>query len=98
MTDGLTTTGRERVAYVFEEERRERHARELAGLADALTRGGYDPADAARLQAEGMGPEELRERLKVLPGAIGSLQHSHGLLQRKAPTSTRPSPSGSGTP
>jgi SNF2-related domain/N-6 DNA Methylase/Helicase conserved C-terminal domain len=68
---------------------RERHARELAELADVLTGNGYDPADAARLQAEGMGPEELRECIKMTPGTVGSLEHTYGLLQRMVPAAQR---------
>jgi predicted RNA methylase len=78
-------THRKHVAHVVNDER---HVTELAGLADVLTQGGYDPADAARLQAEGMGPDELRERIKGLPGSLGSLQHTHGLRQRNAPAAT----------
>lgn len=56
--------------------------RELAAILRAR---GYAPEDARRLAAEGMGPEELRERLRSRPGAVGSLEHTHGLSRRSNP-------------
>jgi hypothetical protein len=41
---------------------------------------GYNPADADKLHAEGMGPFELIERLK----GEGSLEYTHNLV--KLPT------------
>lgn len=53
---------------------------ELVHMQDILRNAGYDPADANQLQAEGMGPEELRHRITTTkPGEIGSLEFTHGL-------------------
>ncbi len=48
-------------------------------MARILVRGGYGAAETECLQAEGMGPEELRYRLAVPPPAVGSLLYTHGL-------------------
>lgn len=40
---------------------------------------GYDAEHADRLVAEGMGPEELRERLSCGAEGVGSLAHTHGI-------------------
>jgi len=60
---------------------------ELHEMRKMLERSGYDPDDAQVLQEEGMGPDELAERLRVRPGAPGSLGYSHRLklmLEKKA--------------
>lgn len=56
--------------------------RELARMLEAR---GYAPSEARRLASEGMGPEELRERLRVRAGAVGSLEHRHGIARRQNP-------------
>lgn len=48
-------------------------------MRDLLKNSGYDPRDAERLQAEGMGPFELKDRLRHVPGSMGSLGYTHGL-------------------
>lgn len=49
-----------------------------------LKAAGYrDPkAYAARLVLEGVGPEELRERMRQPYGAVGSLNYTHGFVKR----------------
>jgi hypothetical protein len=58
-------------------------AKFLKEMEDALKKHGYDPKDAKKLQKEGMGPEELEERLKVKSG-VGSLEHTHNLKKKTA--------------
>lgn len=59
--------------------------RELEEMQSILHRYGYDPKDAEKLAAEGMGPEELEHRIKTTkPGEMGSLEYTHS-LQKKAP-------------
>jgi hypothetical protein len=65
-------------------------AREVAEMEQLLVAAGYDPAHAARLRAEGMGPFELEDRLKHKPGSVGSLPYTHGIEPRQKPPSTRP--------
>lgn len=55
---------------------------ELGEMEAMLVRAGYGAEYAATLQTEGMGPEELRERLSI-PAGIGSLTYTHG-FQRGA--------------
>jgi hypothetical protein len=52
-------------------------AAELEELQDLLQARGYNPADAAIFQSEGMGPTELESRLDD----EGSLERSHGLVK-----------------
>ena len=52
-------------------------ARELQALETLLAAKGYNPADAAILRAEGMGQEELVERLKE----PGGLERTHALVK-----------------
>lgn len=47
-----------------------------------LKKHGYDPKDASKLMKESIGPEELRSRLKNKPGAVGSLEYTHGLKKK----------------
>lgn len=37
---------------------------------------------AKQLAAEGIGPDELRERMRLSPGAVGSLQYTHRFEKR----------------
>lgn len=53
---------------------------ELREMQDILKSNGYNPADATKLQEEGMGPYELEHRIKTTkPGEMGSLEYTHGL-------------------
>ncbi len=45
-----------------------------------LEKFGFDPSYASSLQAEGMGPFELGERLTI-PSGVGSLQYTHGFTR-----------------
>lgn len=49
-----------------------------------LKAAGYkDPkAYAARLVREGIGPEELRDRMRWAYGSVGSLNYTHGFVKR----------------
>jgi hypothetical protein len=68
----------------------ERFLREMEGI---LKKHGYNPKDAKKLQAEGMGPEELEHRIKTTkPGGKGSLEYTHNLKRVKEAASD-PSPS-----
>lgn len=57
----------------------ERHA-----MRTLLSAKGFDPREAERLQAEGMGPGELEGRLRHAAGTVGSLDYTHN-LQRITP-------------
>ena len=59
-------------------------SRELKDMEDMLRSKGYDPADAKKLQSEGMGVYELEDRLKKRPGTDGSLDDTHGLKRKEA--------------
>lgn len=52
---------------------------ELRVMRAMLARAGYEPEDAEALHAEGMGTEELAERLRVPAGRPGSLTYTHKL-------------------
>jgi hypothetical protein len=53
---------------------------ELREMQDILKQHGYNPQDAKKLQAEGMGPSELEHRIKTTrPGGMGSLEYTHRL-------------------
>jgi hypothetical protein len=56
----------------------------LAEMRVILTQFGFDPAAAAALQAEGMGPHELEDRARHMPGTVGSLEHSHNLRRSRS--------------
>jgi hypothetical protein len=56
--------------------------RELKEMQGLLTKAGFNGKDAKRLQEEGMGPEELKQRLRRPAGAVGSLEYTHN-LERK---------------
>lgn len=58
------------------EEARGSEAREMRAL---LKSHGYDPADVKILQKDDIGPEELRRRLRVKSGAMGSLEYTHNI-------------------
>lgn len=51
----------------------------LKEMRDMLRKKGYSPDAASKLQAEGMGPYELEQRLRVDPGRVGSLEYTHNL-------------------
>lgn len=53
--------------------------REVVEMAEMLEVAGYDPKYALSLQREGMGPYELADRLRVRPGEMGSLKHTHNI-------------------
>lgn len=53
--------------------------REVKEMGDMLTAGGYHPKHARALAAEGMGVEELRDKLKSPEGAAGSLELTHNI-------------------
>ncbi len=53
-------------------------------MSDILSKYGYDPKEAGRLAAEGMGPEELEHRIRTTEsGGVGSLEYTHGLRKRR---------------
>lgn len=52
-------------------------------MRELLRSRGYDPANAARLEEEGMGPHELEHILKTTkPGERGSLEYTRGIKKR----------------
>ena len=55
----------------------EMRRREREEMVSMLRHRGYDPAVVEALQVDGIGPEELRERLRVEGGAVGSLEWTH---------------------
>ena len=57
---------------------------EIAEMSKMLKASGYTAARgyATRLYREGMGSEELRERMRVPYGAPGSLNYTHGFVKR----------------
>jgi hypothetical protein len=59
-----------------------------------LIRHGYEPEHAWTLVDDGIGPYELRNRLKNKPGEAGSLERTHGIhkLSAKKPSARKPSP------
>jgi predicted RNase H-like nuclease (RuvC/YqgF family) len=64
-------------------------AGELHEMEEILREHGYDPKDAKKLQAEGMGPHELEHRIKsTTPGEMGSLEYTHRLKKLKTARST----------
>jgi hypothetical protein len=72
-----------------------RSTHERREMEDLLQRYGYDPAYAADLRHEGMGPYELESRLKNRPGSIGSLEYTHNIHRiRRNPTDRRGTHSG----
>ena len=67
----------------------------LEEMQELLSRRGYDPREAVRLQAEGMGPDELKDRLKHKPGSVGSIEYTHAITSKrptKKPSSRKPTP------
>jgi len=53
-------------------------------MSDILSKYGYDPKEAERLAAEGMGPEELEHRIRSTePGEVGSLEYTHRIHKRR---------------
>ncbi len=58
-------------------------------MRELLKKKGYDPRQADALVTEGMGPEELRGRLAIRPGEVGSIEYTHRIHRVKAagPTS-----------
>ena len=52
---------------------------ELLEMQVLLEQCGYNPAYAELLQREGMGPYELKDRLRIEPGSVGSLEYTHGM-------------------
>ncbi len=46
-------------------------------MRELLKKKGYDPHHAEALVTEGMGPEELRGRLAIRPGEVGSIEYTH---------------------
>lgn len=50
-------------------------------VAAVLERHGYNPRDAKKLVAEGMGPHEVEQRAKIVGGGVGSLEYTHGLAR-----------------
>jgi len=56
---------------------------ELHEMEEILKEHGYNPHDAKKLQDEGMGAFELEHRIKsTKPGAMGSLEYTHGLKKK----------------
>ena len=53
-------------------------------MQDLLRSCGYNPAAAELLQREGMGPHELKARLRFVPGEPGSLEWTHGYKKQWA--------------
>jgi hypothetical protein len=53
--------------------------RNVREMYDLLLARGYSPWKAAILDDEGMGEIELRERLKMRPGEVGSLEYTHDI-------------------
>jgi hypothetical protein len=93
--EGYGKTPGERKTYALEEYRRRYADREQRGLSevqDLLSKRGYDPRHAERLVAEGMGPEELRERISHGAG-VGGLQYTHGISPKLRDASVVRSPS-----
>lgn len=56
--------------------------RELLEMQEILQQCGYNTAYAEILQREGMGPHELKDRLRFAPGEPGSLEYTHGYRKR----------------
>lgn len=56
---------------------------ELREMQRILSAHGYDIEHAARLQEEGMGPEELRGRIATGEGKMGSLEYTHRIHKVK---------------
>ncbi len=54
---------------------------EIREMESMLARAGYSPEHAVSLNAEGMGPFELRVYLSI-PSGIGSLEYTHGFQRR----------------
>jgi len=61
--------------------------RELEEMKALLDKEGYHPLHAHQLQKEGMGPNELAQRLKTKNG-VGSLEYSHNFTRGAAPSHT----------
>lgn len=59
--------------------------RELPEMRALLKKHGFDPSDAKRLAAEGMGPYELEDRLRHQAGSVGSLEYTHDLKRHLTP-------------
>jgi hypothetical protein len=58
-------------------------AEELKEMEGLLSKHGYDPKDAKKLQKEGVGPFELAHRIKTTtPGEVGSLEYTHNLKKK----------------
>lgn len=71
---------------------RRRHtvSSEIAEMRRSLIAYGYNPKHATTLNAEGMGPFELRETLTNPPGTFGSLTVTHGFKWPDVPRRARP--------
>ena len=63
----------------------EEYRREHREMRRMLMEAGFAPEHAIRLSAEGMGPEELRVRLRVPPHEVGSLDNTHNFHRRQSP-------------
>ena len=63
---------------------------ELRTMEDQLRQAGYDPGEAERLQAEGMGPDELDQRLTER----GGLERTHRVARLKRWTTSYKAPGG----
>lgn len=63
---------------------RELNLEERRAMRTLLSAKGFNPREAERLQAEGMGPGELEGRLRHAAGTVGSLDYTHN-LQRITP-------------
>jgi hypothetical protein len=53
-------------------------------MKEILERHGFDPKDARKLQAEGIGPHELEDRARRPAEGIGGLTYTHRLRKREA--------------
>jgi hypothetical protein len=68
----------------FELDKEAASASELKEMQELLKKYDYDPKDAKKLQHEGMGSYELEHILKSFkPGAMSSLEYTHGLKKIK---------------
>ncbi len=60
---------------------------ERSEMEQILRKHGYDPKEASKLLAEGMGPEELAHRIRsTRSGQMGSLEYTHGLKKVDRPS------------
>lgn len=77
--DAVDRDDRKAMAALWPRVERARRAVVLIEMAGLLQRYGYSPEHAGRLAEDGMGPEELRGRLRMGTSGVGSLEYTHGI-------------------